>query len=70
MGLSQDLAAAFQLILAQQEAEVRKEERGQNLALNLLSMEMRETEQAQSVLLKEYYDKKEEVAKTEKMFDK
>ena len=70
MALSSDLAGVFQIILAQQEAEARKEERQQNLALNLLSMEMREAESARGVLLKEYYDKKSEVAKTEEMFDK
>jgi hypothetical protein len=42
MALSSDLAGVFQIILAQQAAEARKEERQQDLALNLLSMEMRE----------------------------
>ena len=64
MALSSDLAGVFQIILAQQQAEARKEERQQDIALNLLSLEMRETESARGVLLKEYYDKKSEVAKT------
>ena len=55
MGLSSDLAGAFQLILAQQQAEARKEERQQDIALNLLSMEMREAESTKAILLKEYY---------------
>ena len=70
MALSSDLAGAFQIILAQQAAEARKEEMHQNLALTLLGMEMRETESARSILLKEYYDKRDEVAKTEQMFSK
>ena len=70
MALSSDLAGAFQIILAQQAAEARKEEKHQNLALTLLGMEMRETEGARNILLKEYYDKKEEVVKTEQMFGK
>ena len=40
MVLSSDLAGVFQIILAQQEAEARKEERQQDIALNLLSMEL------------------------------
>ena len=70
MAISSDLAGVFQIILAQQEAEARKERDQQQTALTLLSMEMRETEGARNILLKEYYDKKEEVATTEKMFDK
>ena len=46
MGLSSDLAGAFQIILAQQQAEERKESRNQDLALTLLSMEMKKTESA------------------------
>ena len=34
------LTYVFQLILAQQQAEARKEERQQDIALNLLSMEL------------------------------
>jgi hypothetical protein len=44
MALASDLAAAFSLIQQQQALEERKEERHQNLALNLLMMEMRKTE--------------------------
>ena len=40
MALSSDLAGVFQIILAQQEAEARKEERHQQTALTLLSMEL------------------------------
>jgi len=64
------IAGVLQLIQQQQAAEERKEARQQNLALTLLSMEMREAESARSVLLKEYYNKRDEVAKTEEMFDK
>ena len=42
MALSSDLAGAFQIILAQQEAEARKEARHEQTALTLLSMEMKE----------------------------
>ena len=70
MALSSDLAAAFSLIQQQQALEERKEERHQSMALNLLSMEMRETESARNVLIKEYYDKKTEMAATEEMYKK
>jgi hypothetical protein len=70
MAVSSDLAAVFSLIQQQQALEERKEERHQNLALNLLSMEMRETESARNVLIKEYYDKKTEMAATEEMYKK
>ena len=69
MALSSDLAAAFSLIQQQQALEERKEERHHDLALNLLSMEMREAESTKSILLKEYYDKKAEVRQTEDMFN-
>ena len=70
MALASDLAAVFSLIQQQQALEERKEERAQNLALNLLSMEMRKSESARNILVKEYYDKKGEVRQTEKMLDK
>ena len=41
MALSSDLAGVFQIILAQQEAEARKERDQQQTALTLLSMDMR-----------------------------
>ena len=59
----------LQLIQQQQALEERKEERHQTLALNLLSMDMREAESTKNILLKEYYDKKAEVRQTEDMFD-
>ena len=40
MGLSSDLAGAFQIILAQQEAEARKEERHDQTALALLQLDI------------------------------
>ena len=64
-----NIAGVLQLIQDQQRAEERKEERNQQMALNLLSMEMREAESSRDVLLREYYDKKEQVAETKKMFD-
>ena len=44
MALSSDLAAAFSLIQQQQALEERKEERNQELALSLLSMDIRKEE--------------------------
>ena len=41
MAISSDLAGVFQIILAQQEAEARKERDQQQTALTLLSMDMR-----------------------------
>ena len=63
MALSSDLAAAFQIILAQQAAEARKEERHQQTALQLLSMEARKEEREdrqafQKELARESWDKK------------
>tara|TARA_R110002074_G_scaffold51_3_gene167 strand:- start:12567 stop:14189 length:1623 start_codon:yes stop_codon:yes gene_type:complete len=69
MALASDLAAAFSLIQQQQALEQRKEEGHQSMALNLLSMQMREAESTKSVLLKEYYDKKAEVRQSEDMFN-
>ena len=63
------IGGILQLIQQQQALEERKEERHQNLALNLLSMEMREAESTKAILIKEYYDKKAEVRQTEDMFD-
>ena len=68
MGLSSDLAGVFQIILAQQEAEERREARGEQTALTLLSMQMKEAESTRGVLLKEYYDKKDEIAETKEMY--
>ena len=69
MAISSDLAAVFSLIQQQQALEQRKEERHQDTALAILSMDMRKAATAQQILLKEYYDKKAEVKQTEKMFD-
>ena len=69
MALSSDLAAVFSLIQQQQALEQRKEERHQDTALAILSMDMRKAATAQQILLKEYYDKKAEVKQTEEMFD-
>ena len=63
------LAEVVQLIQQQQALEQRKEEGHQSMALNLLNMQMRQAENTQGILLKEYYDKKDEVRETEKMFD-
>lgn len=68
--MATNIGQLLQLLQSQQQAEERKEERSQDLALTLLSMEMRESESTKGILLKEYYDKKEQVAETEKMFDK
>ena len=69
MAIGSDLAAVFSLIQQQQALEQRKEEGHQSMALNLLSMQMREAESTKSVLLKEYYDKKAEVRQSEDMFN-
>ena len=57
------------VILAKQQLKARTEERHQDTALAILSMDMRKAATAQQILLKEYYDKKAEVKQTEKMFD-
>jgi len=71
MALASDLAAAFSLIQQQQALEQRKEERHQDLALQLLSQDIAQESRLKEVELQgtisEYYDLKkerEEVAAT------
>jgi len=64
MALSSDLAAVFSLIQQQQALEERKEERNQELALQLLSMDVAQESRLKEVELQgtisEYYDLKKE----------
>ena len=64
MAISSDLAGVFQIILAQQEAEARKEERHQQTALQLLTLEMGQQSRLKEVELQgtiqEFYDLKKE----------
>ena len=69
-GSGSKLTDVFQLLLAQQEATERREGRQDETALTLLSMQMKEAESTRAVLLKEYYDKKDEIAETKKMYKK
>ena len=58
-------------ILQQQDAlRYQKERDEQSLALNLLGMENQKAQATQSILLKEYYDMKDQVRNTEKMYEK
>ena len=66
MALSSDLAAVFSLIQQQQALEERKEERHQDLALQLLSLDIAQESRLKEVELQgtisEYYDLKKERA--------
>ena len=64
------LSDILQILQQQDVLEERRKARSQDLALNLLSMEMREAESTKSILLKEYYDKKDEIAETKEMYKK
>ena len=64
------IGGILQILQQQQALEIRKEERHEDLAFRLLALETGKVERVQGILLKEYYNKMDEVKKTEAIFDK